>query len=353
MSIDAFAEMSTVPPCPKVPGNESSTDHPDDAHDERIPTIEGTIAMAASHFRFHQANPWAILGLVALLVALALAPPARAGVIDTGNGAGAWVNTFDQTAVQSGSTPAVINDTTTVNDTNYDMNGNASPGSVTASVNASASANPAAANLLQIQTSFSAPDPGRFSGPTSPGTSIQEEAYWGNVTATVHAPAGSPMPSSIRLEFQVNYAPSDIDAYQGGTRASYLSLTGSPVMLLPQAGSVLQDGEAPAQTQPNGSLTASAHLDVPLASTGVSTRTFAVGLTSLFPGIQSNTASSINDAMSVSLTGIDLPDGTSLTADGYTVSFHSAAGPIAFETVPEPATWTVWGVLAACGAWMH
>jgi hypothetical protein len=286
------------------------------------------------------------------VVALALVPPARAGVIDTGNGAGAWVNTFDQTAVQNGSTPAVIQDTTTVNYTNYDMNNNASPGSVTASVNASASATPEAANLLQVQTSFAAPNPGRFAGPQSPWTGIEEEAYWGNVTATVHAAAGSPMPSSIRLEFQVNYAPGDIDAYSG-LRASYLSLTGSPVILLPPAGSIIQNGEPPAQTQSNGSLSASVHLDVPLSPSGVSSSTFAVGMSAWFPGMNNNMASSIHDAMSVSLTGIYLPDGTSLTADGYTVSFQSAAGPIAFETVPEPATWTVWGGLAAFGALTH
>jgi MYXO-CTERM domain-containing protein len=174
-------------------------------------------------------------------------------------------------------------------------------------------------------------------------------AYWGNVTATVQLPSGSPMPSSIRLEFQVNYSPSDVDAHQG-LRAAYVGLTGSPMMLLPPAGSVIQDGEQPAQVQPNGSLFASFHVDVPISSSGVSTRPFSVVLTDWLPGLTPNTATSIRDAMSVSLKGIYLPDGTSLTADGDSVTFDSAAGPIQLETAPEPATWAAWGLIGAYGA---
>ena len=77
-------------------------------------------------------------------------------------------------------------------------------------------------------------------------------------------------------------------------------------------------------------------------------------LSDWFPGLPSNMSTSINDAISVSLKGINLPNGTSLTADGYSVSFNSAAGPIQLgpvsQPVPEPTTWAVWGVMAACGA---
>lgn len=305
--------------------------------------------MISSQSRFRRAIP----GLVAFVVAGALVPPAWSDILFTGNGASAGVNTFDQTAVQSGSTPALIDARTAVNYTNYDMNNNASPGSVTATVIASAVANPGTANLLQLNTMFWAPDPGRFAGPTDPWTGILENAYWGNLTAKVDPQAGSPMPSSIRLEFQVNYAHSDIDRSMGlGIPSAYVSLTGSPMIPLPAAGSVMQFGEAPAKTQSNGSLTASFHLNVPLSSSGVSISPFALGLSAAFPGILNNSASSINDAMSVSLTGIYLPDGTSLTADGYGVTFHSVAGPIQFETVPEPATWTAWSVIAGFGALM-
>jgi hypothetical protein len=304
---------------------------------------------ASSGCRHERAKPRAFSGLGALAVALVLAAPGSADVIYSGNGASATVNTFDQVAVQSGSSPALVSGSTAVTYTNYDMNNNASPGSVTATMNASASATPGETNLLQLQTSFSAPDPGRFSGPTSPNTDILEDAQWGNVTATVGAPAGSPMPGSIRLDFQVNYAPQDVNVY-GGIRSSYLSITGSPVMLLPAAGSVLQTGEQPAQVQANGSLTATFHLDVPLSSAGVSLTPFAVALSAQFPGLMPNMPASISDAMSVSLTGIDLPDGSSLAANGYNVSFNSVAGPIQFETVPEPATWACWAVITAFGA---
>jgi hypothetical protein len=309
--------------------------------------------MTSSHSRFPRASAWAAFGLLVLVLALVAAPPSRAGVIYTGNGAGASVEAFSQTAVQSGSTPAAIDTSATVHYTNFSASGNATPGSVTASVNASASATPGGADLFQLLTSFSAPNPGNLSGTTSPYTGVDSGAYWGNVTATVHAPAGSSMPSSIRLEFQVNYAPADVDAYQGlGIRTSYLWFTGSSLVLLPPAGAAIQPGEQPAQTQSNGSLTAGFHLDVPLSASGVSTSPFAVGLTSAFPGITSNSATSISDAISVSLTGIYLPDGASLTAEGYSVSFNSEAGPIQLLPVPEPATWSCWGLIAGCGALM-
>jgi hypothetical protein len=313
--------------------------------------IEERTALKSSHLRLRQWDLWVFSGLVALIVVSTAGTPVRADVIYSGNGAGASIITLGQTAYQSASTAAIVSATTPVSYTNYDSNNNPSPGSVTVTTDASASATPGAANLLQLQTSFSAPNPGNFAGPTSPFTGILESASWGNVTTTVQAPAGSPLPSSIQLEFQVNYAPADADTYNG-LRSAYIGLTGAPLLLLPPAGQAIQNAEQPAQTQPNGSLTADFHLHVPLSASGVSTNTFSVMLAATFPGITSNTATSINDAMSVSLKGVYLPDGTPVSADGYNVSFNSVAGPFELEPVPEPAMWTVWGAITAVGALM-
>jgi hypothetical protein len=296
--------------------------------------FEGAIAMICSRWRFRRAIP----GLAALGVALVLAPMSRADVLYTGNGATAGAFAFGQESVQSGSTPAAVDATTS------------SPGLPAATADASASATPGAADLLQVHVAFSAPNVTSGNYPWM--GSWDAGAQWGNVTAAVQAPSGSPMPSSIRLEFQVNYSAADVNLNEGSSpgRIVGVAVTGGSYFL-PPAGTALQDGEQPAQIQPNGSLTAGFHVDVPLSASGVSTSSFSVVLSDWFPGLPSNLSTSINDALSVSLTGIYLPDGTSLTADGYSVTFHSAAGPIRLEPVPEPATWAAWGVIAAYGAW--
>jgi hypothetical protein len=55
--------------------------------------------------------------------------------------------------------------------------------------------------------------------------------------------------------------------------------------------------------------------------------------------------SSYNSSISLSLTGVTLPDGTPLTAAGYGVSFASGMA-LPEQPVPEPATFVVWGLLA-------
>jgi hypothetical protein len=130
-------------------------------------------------------------------------------------------------------------------------------------------------------------------------------------------------------------------------------MNSGPQVLLPAAGTAIQQGEQPATLLPNGSLTASFHVDVPLSPSGVSTHPFSVSLVDWFGGVPSNLSTSIKDAMSVSLTGIDLPNGQSLTADGNSVTFNSAAGPFWVEPAPEPATWAAWGMIVAYGALRH
>jgi hypothetical protein len=49
--------------------------------------------------------------------------------------------------------------------------------------------------------------------------------------------------------------------------------------------------------------------------------------------------------MSLSLTGVTLPDGTPLTSDGYGTTFASGL-TLPEQPVPEPAAWFVWSLLA-------
>lgn len=312
--------------------------------------IEGTIAMTSSRFLR------AVSALSSLIVASATANPTLADVLYTGDGASAGVYALGQESVQSGSIPATIDESTSVNFTRYDSNGNPYSASVPVAVDASASATPGASTLLQLRLSLSAPDIGTISAGNDPVVSSDAGAQWGNVTTTVQAPSGSQMPSSIRLEFQVNYPAADLNLYQGaGLRSAYLSFTGAPMVPLPAAGTAIESGEQAAQVQPNGTLAASFHMDVPLSPSGVSTSPFSVLLSDWISELSSNRTTSINDALSVSLKGIYLPDGTSLTADGYSVTFDSAAGPIRLlpETAtPEPATWAAWSVIATAGALM-
>jgi hypothetical protein len=70
-----------------------------------------------------------------------------------------------------------------------------------------------------------------------------------------------------------------------GSHTAYLFMTGAQVMLLPAAGSIIQNGAPPAQLQANGSLTASFHVDVPLSALGVGTNPFTIGIFSSIPGI--------------------------------------------------------------------
>lgn len=64
---------------------------------------------------------------------------------------------------------------------------------------------------------------------------------------------------------------------------------------------------------------------------------------SVQPNWWTSSVNSVN-SISLSLTGVTLPDGTPLSAVGYGVSF--ASGMILPEQpVPEPATYVVWGLL--------
>jgi len=178
-------------------------------------------------------------------------------------------------------------------------------------------------------------------------------AYWSDVAATVHGLAGSSPPSSIRLEFQVNYTPPAQLSMYGipyALPAQGLLVNGLP-MTLANAGVPLQSGEPPVHAQPDGSLTGSFHLDLPLSLSGTS-QLFSLALESDLVGVMRFVPSTVRESMSLSLTGILLPDGTPISSEGYNVSFESGLPP-PVTPVPEPTAWAVWCILAAFGATIY
>ncbi len=289
-------------------------------------------------------------GFVLFLV-FGLMGTSQADVIYTGNGATAGVTVFGQVANQTGASPASILTTEPVTFTPYTVGLiNQPQQTVTVSGSAMASATPGAGSLLQVGDSFSSPYQGLTVGASSAGTSVDAGASWGNVTTTVTPPAGGSMPGALRLEFQVNYPAADANLYNGGgMRSSYAYFTGTPIAILPAAGSALQNGEAPAQAQANGTVTAGFHVDVPLSTKGVSTSSFSVGVASWLQGMIGSPPYNQQDAIKLSLVGIDLANGTALPSN-YTVTFNSVAGPMQLVPTPEPATLAGWGVLTAFGA---
>ncbi len=290
---------------------------------------------------------------IGVLVTLVVTRHCCGDVLYSGNGASAYVIVLGHYDNQDGSIPASLSGSATVKYTIYPFTPG---GSSNVTATASASATNGATNLLQIQNYLSATAAqgqvvGAFS-PTAPES--QASATWGNVAATVQAPAGSPLPSSIQLDFRINYQNPDPTVFTAlgipnnglGWPANPLSLTvnGYPIYLT-GAGTPLQSGEQPVQTLPNGMLSGTFHLDLPLSSSGTSSL-FSISLGSDLAAL----GQTLSDTKSLSLLGIYLPDGTPIPAD-YNVTFDSGEpAPLPPPSVPEPTPLAVWGILTGIGA---
>jgi len=287
--------------------------------------------------------------LATVLATLAVPQFSQADVIYSGTGASADVFALGQLNTQAGSTPASLTDSATVNYTQYPN----TPGTATVTASGTAFATPGASTLLQVQNSLSATgSQGPFVGAFSPPPESEAAASWNNVAATVRGPAGSALPGSIQVDFRVTYQNPDTLSSNGavnglGWLAFPHSLTvNSSWITLPNAGTPLQPGEQPVQKMSNGLLTGTLHVDLPLSATGTSSL-FSIGLGSDLAAL----GKTLTDFKSLSLTGIFLPDGTPISAGGYSVSFESGLPPPPpAPQVPEPSTLAVWGLLASGGA---
>jgi hypothetical protein len=211
---------------------------------------------------------------------------------------------------------------------------------------------------LAISSSYSSPGFLSPIGAPQPDPDLIANASWGNVQATAQGPPGTAPPSSIRLEFQVIYTPQDQLSRFGfgaaGVTAQNLLVNGLP-MTLTSAGTRLQSGMAPVVALPNGLLSGSFSMDLPLTTAGKS------GLLSLELSYNplnlfDATASTISQSMLLRLTGILLPDGQPILSEGYNVTFDSGlpSPPLPpAGTAPEPSTVAIWSALVVCGALMR
>jgi hypothetical protein len=253
-----------------------------------------------------------------------------------------------------GTTPAAVGGTATINYTYLNSsNLMLTPATVTVSAAAYAAATPGAADLLTLHTFYSSPGAVPSVGASRPDPDIIAQAGWNNVAATVEAPVGISLPSSIRLDFQVNYgSPNKLSPFgipDGALPTQAVLVNGYSQVALANAGTPLQAGEPAVRVQADGSLTGSFHLDLPLSSSGTSPQ-FSVSLSSNLMNLLNNGSGTIQNSMSLSLTGILLADGTPIDSKGYSVTFES--GLPSPPSVPEPGTWAIWLVTAVSGGWI-
>jgi hypothetical protein len=305
------------------------------------------------------------LGLAVSVVlgehALALADP----IASSWSGASASVYFGSQSPSQQGAT-AQASAGGTLSVDFEGSSGSPFQGNVTGSVAASAGSDPA--HLLQVSGSSSAPDVGTvahtYSGPTSGlgGAS----ASWTNDAAIVTAPSGSALPGTIRLNFTLTFSDDHgIGPYANLTatfNGKQLSYSGSDWNYIPGGLSngawyglypnTANAGSVDSSTvTTNGhwatKITDTFHIDLPLNQAGVS-NPLSLGLQlSPYIGLVSN--SNLNSGLSanISLDSVTLPDGTSLSALGDSVSFESSLTPP--MATPEPASLLLWGLVAAAG----
>ncbi len=287
---------------------------------------------------------WLVLSTAFL--SLGWASIGHADVIYSGDGASAQASVLDQFSQQVGASPASINSTATINYTQFPS----TPATVVVSESGYAAATPGGANLLQISSTYSSPYAPQTVGASRPDPDPYIAASWSNVAATVSGPAGSSLPSDIRLEFQVTYTPQSQLSQYGvasiGITAQTLNVNGRSLTLT-DAGVPLQAGMPAVVARSDGSLTGSFSVDLPLSSAGTSNQ-FNLGLVYNPIGLLNHTPTPMSEGMTLSLTGILLPNGMPISSEGYNVTFDSGL-PAPVVPAPEPTTWMLWCAVAAIG----
>ncbi len=219
---------------------------------------------------------------------------------------------------------------------------------ISGSGSASASGNPD--NLLTAGAYLTMGDPGLMSSPLSPTYPISATASWNNDSLIVHAPPGASLPNSVQLQFKVDLLP-DNASYGPGTdmNSAVIKINGKSITVDSNGTTDLKF--QPAYTgwsYPDQHHTATFDINLALHPDGVSDP-FSLSLsTARFiytPPFLGGSVWSSGDTIAVSLTGVTLPDGTPLSAAGYSASFASGMA-LPEQPVPEPATFVVWGLLA-------
>src|SRR5208283_2921186 len=184
---------------------------------------------------------------------------------------------------------------------------------------ASASGNPD--NLLTASATLNMGETGVLRAPISHSYSPEATASWNNDAVIVHAPPGVSLPNSARLQFKVDLLP-DAQRQEGAMNVAVLQINGHMIVVDWNGSTDLKfHPTLPYPGTGGGSdqqhYTATFNINLALHPDGVSDP-FSLSLQtgrSIQPNTMFNWYS--GDSVSLSLTGVTLPDGTPLTAAGY------------------------------------
>jgi hypothetical protein len=185
---------------------------------------------------------------------------------------------------------------------------------------------------------------GVLTAPITPSYPIGATASWNNDSLTVRGPAGASLPDAVLLQFQIDVTPT---AY-----AQPFNAISQSVGINGQQHSIGSGGDKLIQLQtPQG------------MSTGPQVGTFNIKLALHSDGVSDPFSLSVSSnqyvaanwwtqswaltpsSISLSLTGVTLPDGTPLSSAGYAVTFASGM-TLPEQPVPEPAALVAWTLLA-------
>jgi hypothetical protein len=296
-------------------------------------------------------SKWKTVSFVVLTCVIAvikLSNSCRADAMNSWQGASAIVDANGKQATDAGATAAA---STYGSYTASSAGGWGQPLTIGISGSGSANASGNPDNLLTAGAYLTLGATGRLTAPLSPTYPISATASWNNDAVIVNAPPGASLPNSVQLQFKVDLLP-DSSVQASGLSTAMVKANGQTFYL---------DGGGY-----SGGIQLQPPLPWPGTNAGVDqdhTGTFDIKLALHPNGVSDPFSLSVSvsratewstmysvfdsgDKLSLSLTGVTLPDGTPLTAAGYGVSFASGL-TLPEQPVPEPATFVLWGLLAA------
>jgi hypothetical protein len=304
-------------------------------------------------------------GMLVPLFALLGGAIARGDAIQPWAGASASATVFDRTTSQVGPTASTGGSGTRT--VHYEGSPSFNPTryfDITVNGSASAGATGRADDLLDVSGHYNAGSPGTlgYARPVVPPVSAT--ASWNGDRVIVAAPLGGSMPDSVRLQFALTFQapPAYPEAiWQYGSMR--LDANGQAISIQPSGVYAYGGGPAPmsgnfdtlkllptSNSSPYDYI-GTFHIDLPLSGSGTSDP-FQLALSSLpNTGLYSNGGYYADQSARLALTGVTLPDGTSLATAGYGVSFASGllGGP---SPVPEPTSLACWALTALGACWL-
>jgi hypothetical protein len=289
---------------------------------------------------------------------------ARGDAIQPWAGASASTTVFDQTRSQAGAIAGASGTgTQTVHYAGSPVFNPTQYFDITVNGSASAGATGRADDLLDVSAHYNAGNPGTL-GYGRPGVSpISATASWSGDQVMVTPPVGGAMPDSVQLQFALTFqAPAGYPEASWQFGSMSVDANGKTIAITPSYESSVGGGPVPMSGDfdslkllPTSNSTpyeyvGTFHVDLPLGQSGTSDP-FHLALSAMpNTGLASNGGYYADQSGQLALTGVTLPDGTSLSSAGYGVSF--ASGLMGESTsVPEPTSVACWTLtaLVACG----